>query len=223
MNLGRARTDGRSTRWNEHRLTRRTELVEATLRAIRRYGSGVGMDEIATEAGTSKTVLYRHFGDKGELYLAVTEAVHALILRDLRATLAAASGGDVAPGVLGTAPRAAIATVVDAYLHLVEADPEVYRFVVTRPLLDRPVVDDPNTGLVTLIGDQVAEVLAANGHPEQVAGTWGHGLVGMVRAAADHWIVSPERMPRADLVAQLTDLAWGGLSAPASHRLEESR
>ena len=223
MNLRRPFADGRSTRWDEHRQTRRTELVEATLRAIRRHGSGVGMDEIATEAGTSKTVLYRHFGDKSELYLAVTESVHAVILRDLQATLAAASGSAGAPGVLDTSPRATIAAVVDAYLHLVEADPEVYRFVVTRPLLDRPVSDDPNTGLVTLIGDQVAGVLAANGHPAHVARTWGHGLVGMVRAAADHWIASPDRIPRAELVGQLTDLAWGGLSAPATHRAEEAR
>lgn len=181
------------------------------------------MDEIATEAGTSKTVLYRHFGDKSELYLAVTQSVHALILHDLQATLTAASGSAGAPRALDTAPRATIAAVVDAYLHLVEADPEVYRFVVTRPLLDRPVADDPNTGLVTLIGDQVAGVLAANGHPAQVARTWGHGLVGMVRAAADHWIASPDRVPRADLVAQLTDLACDGLSASVSRRLEETR
>ena len=96
--------------------------MEATLRAIRRHGSGVGMDEIATEAGTSKTVLYRHFGDKSELYLAVTESVHALILRDLQASLATASAAVLddahAPGAPHASPRATIAAVVDAYLHL---------------------------------------------------------------------------------------------------------
>ncbi len=219
MSSSGTRTDGRSTRWAAHRASRRTQLVEATLRAIRRHGASVGMEEIAAQAGTSKTVLYRHFGDKSELYLAVTEAVHALIRRDLETTLAAASGAG--GGALTTAPPAAIAAVVDAYLHLVEADPEVYRFVVTGPLLDRPVTHDPNTGLVTLIGDQVAAVLVANGHPEQVAGTWGHGLVGMVRAAADHWIASRDRIPRADLVRHLTDLAWRGLSAAPSRRAEE--
>ena len=69
------RSDGRDTRWAQHRLARRVELVEATLKAIRRHGAGVGMDEIAAEAGTSKTVIYRHFGDKAGLYLAVVEAV----------------------------------------------------------------------------------------------------------------------------------------------------
>ena len=57
-------TDGRSTRWDQHRAARRRELVEATLRAIREHGAAVGMDDIAAEAGTSKTVVYRHFTDR---------------------------------------------------------------------------------------------------------------------------------------------------------------
>ena len=50
--------DGRSTRWDQHRAARRRELVDATLRAIRQHGAGVGMDDIAAVAGTSKTVVY---------------------------------------------------------------------------------------------------------------------------------------------------------------------
>ena len=84
------------------------------------------MDEIAAVAGTSKTVLYRHFADKGQLYLAVTEAVHELIAHDLRASVERAGAQDA---------RGAVAAAVDAYLALVERDPEVYRFVVERPLL----------------------------------------------------------------------------------------
>jgi hypothetical protein len=36
-------------------------------------------------------------------------------------------------------------------------------------------------------------------------------LVGSVQAVADDWLSSPERLPRADVVAVLTDLAWRGL------------
>ncbi len=75
--------DGRSTRWDQHRATRRRELVEATLRAIRKHGAGVGMDDIAAVAGTSKTVIYRHFSDRQGLYAAVCESVDALILHNL--------------------------------------------------------------------------------------------------------------------------------------------
>jgi AcrR family transcriptional regulator len=126
-------TDGRSTRWDEHRATRRRELVEATLRAIRKHGAGVGMDEIAATAGTSKTVFYRHFTDRDGLYAAVSASVDALILRDLGQAVGAA-GGDLT--ATDSSPRAVIAGAIDAYLRLVEKDPEVYRFVVNAPLLD---------------------------------------------------------------------------------------
>ena len=75
--------DGRSSRWDEHRLARRQELVEATLHAIREHGAGVGMDEVAATARTSKTVFYRHFTDRAGLYTAVAERVDATIIRDL--------------------------------------------------------------------------------------------------------------------------------------------
>lgn len=203
--------DGRDRRWDVHRAERRQALVEATLRAVRQHGSGAGMDEIAAVAGTSKTVLYRHFADKDQLYLAVTEAVHVLIARDLAASIARTGGTDG-----GTDTRAAVAAAVDAYLALVERDPEVYRFVVERPLLaggQSPGDADPVRGLVQLVGRQVGQTLAAAGVPAGRAATWGHALVGMVRAAADEWIDSPSPAPRHVLVEQLVDLAWGGLTA----------
>jgi len=209
---GQASRDGRDRRWDDHRTERRRALVEATLRAVRQHGSGAGMDEIAAVAGTSKTVLYRHFADKGQLYLAVTEAVHALIARDLGASTERAGATDA---------RGAVHAAVDAYLALVERDPEVYRFVVERPLLaggQTPGGHDPVRGLVQLVGQQVGETLAAAGAPPDRAATWGHALVGMVRAAADEWIDSPSPAPRHVLVEHLVDLAWGGLAVSLPHR-----
>jgi len=202
------RTDGRDTRWAEHRRARRAELVEATMKAIRRHGAGVGMDQIAAQAGTSKTVIYRHFTDRTGLYRAVVAAVDDLILRDLGSALATpGAGGD---------PRALVAAAVDSYLTLVERDPEVYRFVVTRPLLDTPVSDDPVEGMTSRIAEQVTAILAARlrgeGRDDRAAGTWAHSLIGLVRAAADHWVTQPEREPREVLARQVTDLAWGGLA-----------
>src|SRR5437763_7604163 len=66
-----ARGDARRERWRAHREARREEFVEATIRAVARHGPEVGMDEIAAEAGVTKPVLYRHFTDKADLYLAV--------------------------------------------------------------------------------------------------------------------------------------------------------
>ncbi|MCW2567499.1 MAG: putative Transcriptional regulator, TetR family [Mycobacterium sp.] len=208
--------DGRSTRWEEHRRTRRAELVDAALAAIRRHGAGVGMDEIAALAGTSKTVLYRHFADKGDLYLAVCASVDALISTQLRAAMAKAGH-----------PRDMISASIGTYLTIVEADPEVYRFVVQRPSLDRPVEADPVSGLTNAIGDQVAaaleEQLRAAGRDTSAAGPWGHGLVGLVRAATDHWLGQPSRMDREALADHLTQLTWAALAdvlAPTSLDIE---
>ena len=72
--------DGRDARWEGHREARRSELVDATIRAIRRHGPGVGMDDIAAEAGTSKTVVYRHFDDRAGLYRAVVARIESRVV-----------------------------------------------------------------------------------------------------------------------------------------------
>ena len=53
----RRQRDRRDSRWDEHRRARREQLVDATLAAVGKHGAGVGMEEIAAEAGTSKTVV----------------------------------------------------------------------------------------------------------------------------------------------------------------------
>ena len=215
--------DGRSTRWDQHRATRRRELVEATLRAIRRHGAGVGMDDIAAMAGTSKTVIYRHFTDRQGLYAAVCESVDALILRNL----AEATGAPDDPSTTDPSPRALIAGAVDAYLTLVEKDPEVYRFVVTAPLLDQ-TSGDPAATVTDHIAAQmaavIAEALRSAGRSTTPAPVWGAGLVGMVRAAADQWLARSSSMSRPELTQHLTDLAWGGLCAawPADDPMQEN-
>jgi AcrR family transcriptional regulator len=207
------RPDGRDTRWAEHRLARRAELVDATLRAVRRHGSSVGMDEIAAEAGTSKTVLYRHFGDRAGLYLAVVESVDRLVTGDLRRAVAG-RGAANEPADATDMVRAA----VDSYLALVERDPEVYRFVVAQPLLDRPVAgEDPVNGLTARIGNELADLIAARltgaGRSPAAAGALAHGVVGLVRAAAEQWLTSPQPLSRNELGRQLTALVSGGLDA----------
>lgn len=208
-----AAPDGRSSRWDEHRLARRQELVEATLRAIRAHGAGVGMDEVAATARTSKTVFYRHFTDRAGLYTAVAERVDATIIRGL--TRAA---GDPATDDA----RAVIRGVVAAYLRLVEDDPEVYRFIVNAPIVpagERPQ-GDVAAGMTDRIATHVAELvsggLADNATP--APRLWGVALVGMVRATADAWLAAGGAAggPSSDQLADdLTLLLWDGLSSVA--------
>jgi AcrR family transcriptional regulator len=199
-----SRRDRRDSRWDEHRRARREQLVDATVAAVGKHGAGVGMDEIAAEAGTSKTVVYRHFTDRSGLYVAVCSRVAAQLTERLRAAI---TGRDH--------PRGMVAAAIETYLAFIEADPELYRFVVAHPLLDRPVDADPVSTLSDLVGDQAAALVAValeqDGRGPAAAAPWGHGLVGLVRAAADWWLRAERPMPRADLAAHLTELAWAGL------------
>ncbi|HET6968490.1 MAG TPA: TetR/AcrR family transcriptional regulator [Ornithinibacter sp.] len=213
-----ATPDGRSSRWDEHRLARRAELVDATLRAIRTHGAGVGMDEVAAAARTSKTVFYRHFTDRAGLYTAVAERVDATIIRGL--TRAA---DEPAPEGGHDAARAVVRAVIATYLHLVEEDPEVYRFIVKAPLVppgERPH-GDVAAGMTDRIAAHVGDLVGA-GLPTDAGGTprlWGVALVGMVRATADAWLAAGGATggPSSDELADdLTALVWDGLGAVAT-------
>ncbi len=190
--------DGRAARWEEHNIQRRRELVEEAVRAIREHGPAVGMDEIASRSGTSKTVLYRHFGDKAGLYQAVVESVHDYILHKL--PLSDAESFE---------PRDLVRNLADAYLAVVERDRNLYLFVSSRPAGDTPV-DDPVLGITTRIGNEVSAVFGAwlrrQGRDDQPANTWGHGAVGFIWAVADRWIVTNLRRPRAEVVDYIVQL-----------------
>lgn len=165
------------------------------------------MDDIAAAAATSKTVFYRHFTDRAGLYAAVTERVAETILWDLSRDGAAS---------LNAPHRDGLGAAIDAYLALVENEPEIYRFVVTAPLLERAGAGDPSASVST----RVAEALTVRlqtwpGLDGRRARVWAHGVVGMVRAAADDWLTKggvASGVSRGELADLLTELAWSGLS-----------
>ena len=86
---------------------------------MQRDGACASMAAIAAEAGITKPILYRHFGDKSGLYAALAER-HTDRLLD--ALVDALTGG-------GT-PRERVHRTIDTYLATIEAEPQVYRFLV---------------------------------------------------------------------------------------------
>lgn len=210
MNVSDAPVDGRATRWEQHNADRRRVLVEEAVRAIREYGPGVGMDEIAAKAGTSKTVLYRHFGDKAGLYRAVVASVHDYILRKLPLDDSERLG-----------PRELVAQLADSYLAVVERDRNLYLFVSTRPTGETPT-EDPVLGITTRIGNEVADALRtwlrSQRLDEEPANIWAHGAVGFIWAVADRWIVTNFRRPRADVVAYIDQFFAPAFEAQRSAR-----
>src|SRR5947207_9107842 len=100
---------------------RREELLAASIRCIQRVGAGASMEQMAAEAGVTKPVLYRYFHDKSELYQAIVERYVAEVSSALRESLS--TDGN---------PRVVLVAGIDAYLSLVEREPEIYRFLMQR-------------------------------------------------------------------------------------------
>jgi AcrR family transcriptional regulator len=198
--------DGRRLRWQAHRDARRDELIGSAIAAVRRHGAGVGMEQIAAQAGTSKAVVYRYFSDKADLYLAVGGRIAGMLTDTITRAME-----DQAE------PRAVLQAGVDAYLTLIEAEPELYRFVVRRPLLDRNVAlgQDPVADYMNVLGARISrilgDVLREVGLDSGAAEPWGYGMVGMVHSAGDWWL-ERQSMSRSALAEYLTSLIWGGLA-----------
>src|SRR5690606_25592449 len=60
-------TDGRSTRWDQHKAERREKILAAAIDLIEREGDAAGVQAIATSAGVPRSVVYRIFTDRADL------------------------------------------------------------------------------------------------------------------------------------------------------------
>jgi len=190
----------------QRRIQRRAEMVEAAMDAIRRHGAGVSVAEIAATAGITKPVLYRHFADRADLERAVGEQAAALLFNRIAPEL-----------IRQRPPMEQIRAVIDAFLAGIEADPQLWRFVV-HPPTSRPdggdVIENTRGRIAQLLAVLLQERLAPRGCDVSGALAWAHGLVGMVQSAGDWWL-EDRTISRAALTEHLTALTWGGLAGIA--------
>jgi AcrR family transcriptional regulator len=200
----------------ERRAHRREELLDAAVVVIRRDGASASMDAIAAEAGITKPIVYRHFGDRSGLVHAVAERFVGELLGELRAVLSQD----------GVGPRDLVAATIDAYLAFVERDTRLYRFLVESGT-DQPGATARLTGFMRQVATEIAVVLGERvrvvGGDSGAAEPWAFALVGMVHLAGDWW-VERQTMPRARLVEYLVALVFDGigplLAAPAVAEVE---
>lgn len=214
--------DGRSTRWADHREARRAELVRIARRTVHHKGPDVSMEEIATAAGTSKSIVYRYFADKTGLQIAVAEAVVLQIQGALEGVLR------VAP-----TPRDGLRAMVAVYLEMIESSPNVYAFVTRNGSVESggPLGHflDSVTALVAAPFARGLTEEAADGRrlarrpeaePDDVASarialaeSWAAGAVGFVRGAGEWWLAhrdQPGSPDREDITAQVAAWLWAG-------------
>ena len=192
---------------DDRRAERRSQLLDAAVRAIREIGPGVTMEQLAKAGGVTKPILYRHFGDRDGIIRAIAERYSTDLLTSVTAPLTA----DVDA-------RDLLSSTVDSYVSFIERDPNLYRFMVQHPP-ERTGGVPGMSGLVDLIARQVAQVagerLRAAGRDSGAATPWAYGIVGLVHQAGDWW-VDDQTMSRDTLVTYLVALLWDGLGAAGS-------
>jgi AcrR family transcriptional regulator len=198
---GPVKTDGRKRRWAEHKIARREELVDGTMAAIRARGASAGMDEIAAEIGVSKTVLYRYFADKSDLTRATTMRYVETVLAP-RIYAAINTVGD---------EYALVRSAITAYVQTVEADPEVYRYIMGNGSgADQIALAESEqlfAGIVaTVIGERARDRAMDSGG----AVPWAYAIVGGIQLAT-HWWVTNKSMSADDMIDYLTMMTWSSV------------
>ncbi|TCK26470.1 TetR family transcriptional regulator [Pseudonocardia endophytica] len=188
---------------DRRRTERRAEMVEAAIGAVREHGPGVSVAQIASAAGITKPVLYRHFEDRGDLQRAVGEAAAQMLMGRIYPTLE-----------IEAEPVEHVAAVIDAFLAGIEDEPQLWRFVVHNPAEPTPgaeIVEDVRGTIAALLATIFGEHLRASGRDSGGAEAWAYGLIGMVQLAGDWWL-DRRTMSREALTNYLTSLIWGGIS-----------
>jgi AcrR family transcriptional regulator len=183
---------------------RREAFLDAAVAAIRRDGPKVSMEAIAREAGVTKPIVYRLFGDRDGLLQALGERMAAQINANVVAALDRAPGDD---------PREMLRTAIASYVELIDTETDVYRFVTeqigtsTGPAITGLAAEIARTVAVVL-GEQLRRAGADSGAAEP----WAFGIVGMVHLSGDWW-VRHRTLPREQLVTYLVDLLWDGFGS----------
>ncbi|WP_245839235.1 TetR/AcrR family transcriptional regulator [Nocardia donostiensis] len=199
-----ARTDGRKRRWRQHKIDRRSELVDGTLAAVRTRGSNAGMDEIAAHIGVSKTVLYRYFSDKNDL-------VNAAMQRFIELTLMPRVYGALS---LDADEYQLVRSALSEYVAAVDEDPEVYRFIMGNGSGDPSSLADFEKLFAEVVAAAIVARAGDRGYETDGALLWSYVLVGGIQLAT-HWWTANKTMPRDEVIDHLTMMVWSSIEGMA--------
>ena len=178
--------------------------MDAAVTAIHREGPKVSMEVIAREAGVTKPIVYRLFGDRDGLLQALGERLAGEINANIAAAIDRAPDDD---------PKAMLRTAIASYVELIDTETDVYRFVTEQIGTGGGAT---LTGLAAEIARTVSVVLGEElrraGADSGAAEPWAFGIVGMVHLSGDWWVRN-RTLPRDRLVTYLVDLLWNGFGS----------
>jgi AcrR family transcriptional regulator len=169
-----------------HRTARREQILVAATHAFARNGfAATSLDDVATEAGVSKVILYRHFASKADLYRAVLDRACARLI-------AAVGAGDYT------------AESVDALINAASEEPDGFRLLFQHAAREpefRQQMDSFRENMTTVAFRQLAAQIA-----EPAWARWAAHLTPIIVVEAiTTWldVGQPDRDEVADRIRQI--------------------
>jgi AcrR family transcriptional regulator len=187
---------------------RRSAILDSALAVFSERGyHSASIDDIATEAGVSKALIYEHFASKQELH-------GDLIARNARELTQRVAGALSGVEVESTSER--LATGLEAYFAFVEERRAAWRMLFrdaadpeSSAVLDR-MVEQVTAEVTVLISEDPGARELAHGGDDHSLRLLAEMLVGGAQSVANWWTEHPETS-RAQLVEIAMDFAWVGL------------
>jgi AcrR family transcriptional regulator len=188
---------------------RRRQLLEVALQVFAERGfHETSMNDIAEAAGVTKPVLYQHFRSKRELFGELLSDVGNELQEAItKAVTTAQSSHEMVE--LGFA----------AYFRYVDAHRDCFNLFYGIGFAR----EDEFAGLVEQVENTLAELVAGfieiEGLSPEQRRLLGHGIVGMIEGASNHWLKQAGEPDPAAVASQLAELAWRGLRGvrPSDH------
>jgi len=182
---------------------RRKQLLDIGRKLFAERGfEGTSIEEIASQAGVSKPVVYEHFGGKEGLYAVVVDREVGRLLTTVTGLLIEADHS-----------REKFELAAAALLRYIETNADGFRILVR----DSPPASGSGTfgTLLSDIASQVDSIMAAflkkRGRDPKLAPMYSQMMVGMVAFTGQWWLDA--RKPKIEVVASnLIDVAWSGLA-----------
>jgi len=171
------------------RMTRRKTLLDAGALAFAERGfQATSMEEVASRAGVTRLIVYRHFASKEDLYRAVLDRAVSGV------AAAVSSQGDGDPTV---------SSVVNGFLDAAAADPEGFRLLVHHS------AREPDFASYSEVfrGNAVttAQDLIARRVPDPMLREWAaRTLVALLEESTLAWIERGDRSRDSEMTAVLT-------------------
>ena len=181
---------------------RREQLLDVGRKLFAERGfEGTSIEEIASQAGVSKPVVYEHFGGKEGLYAVVVDREVDRLLTTATQIL----GGEHS--------REKFEAAAVALLRYIEDDADGFRILVrdSHPASGAGTFGSLISDIASQVEYLLADVLKERGYDPKLAPMYSQMLVGMVASTGQWWL--DVRKPKIEeMAAHLVNLAWNGLS-----------